>query len=335
MLPTLCNSPGSIPLLRHDTMSIYSHCGISTPAIAYCITHQSAPKVTREEYGKTLEELHRRIKAESTSIVEGYPRTIHEAALREAQMVKGVLSPFLQTPIQSDPMEVRRILEDSLEKFAGRLVDSSGPGLRYSLEGRAFVPPSKRTVERRLLQQGKTYLGGLGFGMEKRDPSVHESMFVVEGGSGLDILEHIVRDRLGIYTPTHGKHLLQFQRTSYASYNLLHALGAMPPPAQIHGCTEAAVFFAKPHVRYGEFREHLTALMNDLAAAVEPDHCSLWQRKLGLGSGVEFVLRVVAGSAAKISGSVHWLATATLEPSLKQALLAEGRLVLKELLFST
>jgi hypothetical protein len=333
MLQSDSSSRVSIPRFRNDLMIPFPHVGVSSPAVAYCIMHQAGPRVPRDEYAQTLVELHGLLRENDAGLQAEHPRSVREAIVREVQVLLGSLSPFLQTPFRSDTVEVRSIVEESLGKFATRFAGGRPAGVQYSLEGRVYIPPSRKTAERRLLLQGREYLNGLGFGTARTDPSLHESMFVVDGGAGLDLLEHIVRDRIGIYAPTHGRHVMQFRRSIYAAFNMIHVQGTFPEPGAMAGCTEAALFFSKPKVHYEEFREQLISVANDLVGALGPSHCSIWQRKLGLGSGVEYVLRILAQDAADISGSIQWLSTASLEPTMKQVLLTEGRLVVKEILY--
>src|SRR5947208_15787351 len=44
--------------------------------------------------------------------------------------------------------------------------------------------------------------------------------------------------------------------------------------------------------RYGPFRQEVSALMEHVAEQVNLIHASFWQRKLGLGTGKEFALRL-------------------------------------------
>lgn len=313
-------------------MSLSAHSGVPVPEIAYCILHQSGPDVPRETYLKTLQEFHTALAEESRTLAAAYARAVREGTEREAQSLRSALAHFLETPIRSDAEEVRKTLADALERIGGHSAEF--PGLRYTLEGRALSPSPKNAAERRLLQQGRDHLAALGFGVSRTDPPVHESVFVVTGGAGLDLLEWMVRDRLGISGGAHGSHLGQFRRTSYAAYNLVHAAGALPPGERIPVCLEAALAFAKPDMTYEDLRVALAALTEDLARTAGAEHVTAWQRKLGLGAGVEFVLRIVSPSAETTTGSLQWLAGATLAGPLRRALVQEGRLVLKELVFS-
>jgi hypothetical protein len=307
--------------------------GDESPAVAYCIFHQAAAEAGREEYARTLRELHELLREQGTAAVAEHPRALRDAVLREVQVLLGSLAPFLETPMRGDAFAVRGILEESLGKFAARFAGGLPASLQYSLEGRVHIPTAKRAAERKLLQQGREYLAGLGFETSKAEPPLHESMFVVSGGAGLDLLEHLVRDRIGIYGPTHGRHLSQFHRSSYAAYNLIHRQGPFPEFAAMPGWSEAALFFAKPRMLYGEFREQLASVAAGLGVEIGPAHLSIWQRKLGLGPGVEFALRIVTRDSAAIGAAVQWLTSAGPSVPMKQALLTDGRLVLKEVLF--
>lgn len=48
----------------------------------------------------------------------------------------------------------------------------------------------------------------------------------------------------------------------------------------------------KGPVHYSDFRRDTSALMEQVAQQINPLHASFWQRKLGLGTGKEFVLRL-------------------------------------------
>jgi hypothetical protein len=72
---------------------------------------------------------------------------------------------------------------------------------------------------------------------------------------------------------------------------------------------EAVFLFEKPHIGYGEFRESVGAIADRLFADLAPERVELWQRKLGLGAGMEFILRVRCGEleCARVAA---WMAAA-------------------------
>ena len=50
--------------------------------------------------------------------------------------------------------------------------------------------------------------------------------------------------------------------------------------------------FSKGPARYSDFRRSVAALLEQVAEQLDLIHASFWQRKLGLGTGKEFVLRL-------------------------------------------
>jgi len=313
-------------------MSIYRHLSTPIPTIAYCALHQAHNHMRAEEYTKTMRELHNRIGEESEQISAGYTKALHELTARESQMLSLSLSQFLHTPVSTDQKEVNRVIDEALARFRTQVLENDAFGLKRSVEGKVYFPPSKKAVEKKLLHSGKSYLEGLGFGFGKGRGEIFESMFVIEGGTNLDILEHIVRDRLGIYATTHGKHIKEFSGYSYAAYNLIYANGEIPPAATVKSFTEVAFFFAKNDMKYAPFRAGLTEAFDKLSREQAIDHISLWQRKLGLGRGEEFVLRIMCDSAEKISISIQWLSNYR-EKFVSEVLTSNAKLLVKELLF--
>jgi hypothetical protein len=314
-------------------MSIYSFLSSPAPTIAYCAMHQALPAVPEDEYVKTMKELHERIALESEAINAEYTKHLTDTVTHEVETIHGSLSTFLHTPISSDDDDVRRILAEALGKFKEMLVERSLFGLQSSIEGRVFFAPTKKAMEKKLLQAGKTYVENLGFKPTKENGGIFESMFVITGGLNLDILEHIVRDRLGIYSTTHGKHIKEFGEYAYTAYNLVHAKGEIPAKDSIRNHFEATFHFSKPDVKYAPFRNALIEAIEKLSAEIELPYVSLWQRKLGLGVGKEFTLRIISASAEQISGSIQRLESYKDNEFVRQAVIVDGSLVLKELLF--
>jgi hypothetical protein len=313
-------------------MSIYSLIDTPVPTIAYCALHQARPEIPREEYIKTMNELHQSIVQESRDINAAYAKHLSDTLARESQSLQNTLSHFLQTPISSDNDDVQRILVESFERFKNQILDGSSVGLLGSLESKVFFASSKKSLEKKLLKNGKTYLDGLGFTTSKGCPDIFESTFIVHGGMNLDILEHIVRDRLGIYATIHGKHIKEFSGYSYALYNLAFAKGEMPASDGIQKYNELTFHFSKPDVEYAPFRSGLTEVLEKLNEALDLKHVSLWQRKLGLGVGREFVLRVISEKSEVAGDTIEWLNGYEEKGFVKESIIGSGQLLVKELL---
>jgi hypothetical protein len=139
------------------------------------------------------------------------------------------------------------------------------------------------------LASGRDYLGSLGMDTGADAPEIEESVFTFEGAAGYDILEHIVRDSLGVYAPPHGIHIQQHGPLVFGTYDRIHDL-----PGD-RGGWQAVFAFNKGRARYGAFRKSLRRTVEALAEETNWGATVAWQRKLGLGYGREFVLRVELG----------------------------------------
>jgi hypothetical protein len=109
-----------------------------------------------------------------------------------------------------------------------------------------------------------------------------------------DLLMEHARDRMGIYRGSHGAHIENIARTSFGTYNLIYQLGEglTADLADDNATQEVAFAFSKGPVHYSDFRQEVSALMEQAGEQTPLIHASFWQRKLGLGTGKEFVLRL-------------------------------------------
>jgi len=139
---------------------------------------------------------------------------------------------------------------------------------------------------------GREYIASLGF--KPGQGPLHEAWLLFRGSIHYDVMEHIVRDRLGIYRGSHGAHIENIARTSFGTYNLIYQLGESLT-ADLVGdvpTQEVTFAFSKGPIHYSDFRHEVSALMEHIAEQINLKHASFWQRKLGLGTGKEFVLRL-------------------------------------------
>ena len=123
---------------------------------------------------------------------------------------------------------------------------------------------------------------------------LHEAWLLFRGSIHYDVMEHVVRDRMGIYKGSHGDHILTVGRTSFGTYNLIYQLGeGLTADLASDALTQEVTFaFSKGPVHYSDFRRDVSALMEQMGEQSDLLHISFWQRKLGLGTGKEFVLRL-------------------------------------------
>jgi hypothetical protein len=272
------------------------------------------------------------VRRESDSIAAAYAKHVRDAIGRESQVLRGSLSEFLQTPMRSDNASVQRIFSDSFERFQEQVAGKPALGVTRSYEGRVITQAFLKTAERRLAANGRAYLKSLGFIAGKTKGDIFESVFIVEGGMNLDLIELIIRDRLGVYGETHGKHIDLTGGYSFSAYNLVGTWGQITRDQALNGRVELAIFFAKPTMQYAPFRAGLLEALGNLTKRISPRSITLWQRKLGLGEGKEFILRWLCDESRQAVEILHLLEQQKDPPFTKKVLVDQGHLVLKELL---
>jgi hypothetical protein len=313
-------------------MNVMTALSIPEPTVAYSILHQRAEAVDAAAYEQTMREMHARVLAESRAIEGAFRKQMREGAARQGQILRGALAQFLATPIRTDVAEVQRIIGESFEKFAALGEEKGAYGAVDSLEGRITLATSRKSMEKKLLRAGRAVLEGLGFNQPGAERRIYESVFLVRGGIGLDILEHIVRDRVGIASAPHGTHVAQAAGFVFEAYNVIATRGALPLPGNHRaGMLEGMLMFSKPDISYDQFRSDLAGMIEGLCVGVGLPQCSLWQRKLGLGRRPEFILRWYGHEQTLVEQVIEWLHARKEPAGIVQALLRDGSLLVKEI----
>ncbi|HEY4644500.1 MAG TPA: hypothetical protein VIH68_07255 [Bacteroidota bacterium] len=313
-------------------MSVYDSFHFSVPAISYCVLHQARKDVDREEYIRTMRSLHERVREESEKLAWSVQNEFDEERSKSMELMKSRLRPFLQTPIKSDEEEVGKVISEGLDRLSGTGLRGINVGSTWSGEGQFMPASSDHAVIKRMVKEGRKYLGTLGFQHDKSASRLYESLFFVEGGINLDVLEHIIRDRVGIYSATHGQHLQEYQNVTFSSFNLVSLCGELSPPVKAQ--TELVFFFSKPAgVRYAPYRAALSEFLQNFHDKFKAVHSSMWQRKLGLGAGREYIGRVRVPVGRKDLKDVgKWLGAAKCDETVRASVIERGALCVKEYL---
>jgi hypothetical protein len=275
-------------------MSIYRALEFERPAIQYSIIHQPSPAIPARDYQKNMLEMHRTVRAEAGAASSRWNDYRRDVAERAVQAIRGNLLQFLTTPLQSDVAEIKRVVTEQMESTISTVIPHGALGPVWSTEGKFDVDPLKTGPLKHATTAGKRLLTELGFKSTKASPPVFESTFLVDGGLNLDILEHIVRDRMGIYASLHGKHIREAAAMTFAVHNMVHRRGETGVPKGM----EAILLFAKGPMPYDQLRRGLISALDDAWQEQNPSQVALMQRKLGLGKGLEFQLRICAQSRA-------------------------------------
>jgi hypothetical protein len=184
---------------------------------------------------------------------------------------------------------------------------------------------------KKLEANGRRSRRHLGLEPPRVGGDLFESVFVVRGGLNLDVLEYIVRDRLGIYASAHGRHLDQAAPAVVATHNMIHASGGDFWKSLPSAWGEAVLLFEKPALPYDAFRTSLAVLIDRAIAASGAPGATLWQRKLGLGRGTEFALRMLLSGHAQVPDILDTLRSAHEPGFAKEIFGREAGLLVKEL----
>ena len=311
-------------------MSIYSALSIDVPVIAYSVLHQMKKGVEEKEYVKTVREMHTMVHAETEKVIQAWKNHLGEVTASSIQTTRGTLSQFLTLPLDTDTKAIYEILEDQIGQLLKQTLPVSKIGVLASTEGKTLWEREQNSVLQALQMRGKDYLKKFKFKTAEEDLHVFESDYFAEGGLNLDIMEHIVRDRMGIYATAHGQHTRQTEPFVFAAHNLVYIKGSLETGESKY---EAVVFFEKGNTQYAPFRKGLFELIDSIRDDVKLSHCSVWQRKLGLGVGTEFNLRLRAGDRKTLKDFILAVAKGAEKNPVYGRVMKDAHLVVKELTY--
>src|SRR6266487_229661 len=273
-------------------MDVYRALNADVPQLLFTVLHQAGPTVSDEEFTRTVTALQMDIRKQVHEVGE----RLHQWLLQQySQQAEETLQKLQRLGILAEHADVREI-QQILERDYGRLGSRVGSETVLGLQGSAeetfseAIPTDADLAKR--VADGREYLASLGF--KPGQGPLHEAWLLFRGSIHYDVMEHVVRDRLGIYRGSHGAHIENVARTSFGTYNLIYQLGEgltadLPKDTPRREVTFA---FSKGPVHYSDFRQEVSALMEHIDEQIQLIHASFWQRKLGLSIGKEFVLRL-------------------------------------------
>jgi len=281
-------------------MDVYRALNADIPQLLFTVMHQSGPTVSDEEFTRTVTALHKEIRRQAQAMGEELHQWLGEQYNLQAEETVRKLQRLGVLAENADAVEVQQILERDYSRLGNRLGSESLLGLQGSGEEVFAEEIAGDPDLGKRVADGREYLASLGF--KPGQGPLHEAWLLFRGSIHYDVMEHAVRDRMGIYRGSHGDHIENVGRTSFGTYNLIYQLGEALTAnmTQDIGTQEVTFAFSKGPVQYSPFRQEVSALMEQVGEQINLIHASFWQRKLGLGTGKEFVLRLrlPAGEAA-------------------------------------
>ncbi len=273
-------------------MDIYRALNADVPQLLFTVMHQAGPEVADEDFIRTVTALQMDIRRQAQAVGEQLHQWLEQQYSQQAEETVRRLQRLAFLSDKADLGEVQQVLERDYSHLASRIGSESLIGLQGSAEETfSEETPSDPDLAKRVAD-GREYLASLGF--KPGQGPLHEAWLLFRGSIHYDVMEHVVRDRLGIYRGSHGAHIENVARTSFGTYNLIYQLGEgltadLPKDTPRREVTFA---FSKGPVHYSDFRQEVSALMEHIDEQIHLIHASFWQRKLGLSIGKEFVLRL-------------------------------------------
>ncbi len=273
-------------------MDVYRALNADVPQLLFTVLHQAGPTITDSDFTRTVTALHQDIREQVRAVGQELQQWLQQQARQEAEETARKLQRLGLLAETASIEAVQQAVERDLRHFAGRVGSESLLGMQGSGEEVFFeTMPLDADLAKRVVD-GREYMASLGF--TPGQGPLHEAWLLFRGSLHYDVMEHVVRDRMGIYKGSHGDHIEYVGRTSFGTYNLNYQLGESLTSDLVSDALAQEVTFAfsKGPVRYSDFRRDVSALMEHVGKQINLIHASFWQRKLGLGTGKEFVLRL-------------------------------------------
>lgn len=277
-------------------MDVYRALNADVPQLLFTVLHQAGPTVSNEDFTRTVTALHMDIRRQAQAVGEELHRWLQQQYMQQAEETLQKLQRLAVLSEHTDLKQVQEALMRDYSRLGSRIGSESVLGMQGSAEEtfREEAPADPELAKR--FADGREYLASLGF--KPGQGPLHEAWLLFRGSIHYDVMEHVVRDLLGIYKGSHGAHIENVARTSFGTYNLIYQLGEGLTADLAHDAATQEVTFAfsKGPVQYSPFRQEVAGLLEHVAGQVQGQvhlmHASFWQRKLGLGTGKEFVLRL-------------------------------------------
>jgi BMFP domain-containing protein YqiC len=260
--------------------------------LLFTVLHQSGPDFPEEDFTRTVTALHQDIRGQAQEVGEELQQWLRQQSQQEADETARKLQRLGLLAESASLEAAQQALERDFRRFAGRVGSESLLGMQGSGEEvfSETMPQDAELAKR--VADGREYMASLGF--RPGQGPLHEAWLLFRGSIHYDVMEHVVRDRMGIYRGSHGAHIENVGRTSFGTYNLVYQLGEslIADLASDTQTQEVSFAFSKGPFHYSDFRRDVSALMEQIGEHSDLLHISFWQRKLGLGTGKEFVLRL-------------------------------------------
>ncbi len=273
-------------------MDVYRSLNADVPQILFTVVHQAGPKVSDEEFTRSVTALHVEIGKQMHEMCERLRLWLTRQYSQQAEETLQKLQRLGVLSQQADLGEIQQILEKDYGRLGSRVGSESLFGMEGSAEETFIEAEFSDPDLAKRVADGREYVTSLGF--KPGQGPIYETWLLFRGSVHYDVIEHIVSDLMGIYIGSYGAHIENVGHTSFDTYNLIYQLGeSLTAHLDTDVMTQdVTLAFSKGSNHSSDFRHDVSALMEFVAEQIDVIHASFWQRKLGLGTGKEFVLHL-------------------------------------------
>ncbi|MGA7160487.1 MAG: hypothetical protein WBZ48_05755 [Bacteroidota bacterium] len=312
-------------------MSIFTELGIPSRTISYSMVYQARPVIEIVEFKKVINESLRNTLMDAALLRDAFQSSLIEARMKSAQVSQGALNQYLSTPIKSDNEDVRRIIKEALEKYSDQILPTAKIGIEAAwnsnIVGDAIIVGSQTKLSvlvRKMLSSGKRTLGHLGFSRGKSSSTIFETVYLLETGINVDLLEYVLRKSASV---------LDISRNVERTWSGIHTIVASAGVGeQTASLWEASLYPQILGMNNNEFIAEVEKIFEQLSKEFNLHQLSLWQKRFTFRDEDGFTIRVRMIPDQKLLFEiVKWLAS-TENVQLKQALTANAALIVKEII---
>lgn len=273
-------------------MDMYRALNADLPQLLFTVMYQAAPAVSEDDFTRAVISLHMAMREQAQAVGQELHHWLQQQYSQQAEETARKMQRHALLSDNASVERVQEILERDFSRLGSRIGSEPMLGMQGSAD-EVFNDESPLDLDlARRVADGREYLTDLGF--KPGQDGLHETWLLFRGSGHYDLMEHILFDRMDIYRDSHDNYLQYVGHISFGTYNLVYQLGESLTADDANGgdTQEVTFVFDKGSIQYSSFRQEVSALMEYAAEQLNLIHASFWQRKLGLGAGKEFALRL-------------------------------------------
>jgi hypothetical protein len=315
-------------------MSIYKIISTEPQLICCSSIHQVREGIPNDQCIKELKNLHNQLDKETDKFLKVLERNQQKVLDKNTEMLMTILSEYLQTPLPSDQGDIRNIVKEALQKHINQLGLDLKYGIEMSYSSMVTYSETAYALLKRLEKSGSEYLKSLGYDVNKEERGIFESLFVFESSLNIDVVEYFLRNKIESSLPILGKLPAEGNNSINSLYNIMYSSGAAASKLLNKQVIEAAIFFAKPRDVESEiFHNAFIEALEKMWITLKIPYITLMQKKLGLGRGSDYVLRLyLEEDRESLTEAIRWLTMYKEVGYVRQVLIDEGKLLTKKIL---